>query len=67
MGGVHDCASCGGPVSAEFGCNHFGFYKEGRHCRHAICCAYFTRYRVRPPGLLLTGTAAVRAVAEAVT
>jgi hypothetical protein len=67
MSALHTCGVCGGPVCAEFGCSHFGFYKEGRHVRHAICCAYLLRHHRRPEGPLLTGIAAERAMAEATT
>lgn len=55
MSAVHPCF-CGGVVSSEFGCSHFGAFQSGKHFRHALCCAYFERYGVPPRDrVLLTG------------
>jgi hypothetical protein len=43
VSGSHPCTVCPYPVSAEFGCSHFGFFHEGRHVRHALCCAQYRR------------------------
>lgn len=57
----HPCGACRGPVSREFGCNHFGSPVWGNHYRHAVCCAYMIAEGRAPRGPLLVGRAATDA------
>jgi hypothetical protein len=60
MGNAHPCVVCGGLVSSEFGCSHFGFYQKDKHSRHAVCCAYFIRTGQKPTLPLIPGLEAIR-------